>query len=185
MARSIVGNRATIGSDHDRSYDRLLRTTTDHTINRDILRLIARLHDAFNDRRNEGGHESQKPLHICWYPCRGKILVVRAGTTILKVVQPLWSDRSRIFIPRTWCRTTGGTTNRIARPVARRIVRLCYPRSSTIGGATIHDWNICDRVRFSMMLYWFSAGDHVLRLVVRSFYTIYPRFQHLSVATNS
>ena len=35
MARAIVGNRATSGSDQRPMYDQLLRPTTDRTINRD------------------------------------------------------------------------------------------------------------------------------------------------------
>ena len=34
MARAIVGNRATSGSDHRPMYDQLLRSTTNRTINR-------------------------------------------------------------------------------------------------------------------------------------------------------
>ena len=42
MARAIVGNRATSGSDQRPMYDQLLRPTTDRTINRCILRPIVR-----------------------------------------------------------------------------------------------------------------------------------------------
>ena len=42
MARSIVGNRATSGSDQRPMHDQLLRITTDRTINRRVRRSIVR-----------------------------------------------------------------------------------------------------------------------------------------------
>ena len=59
MARSVVGNRATIGSDHRPIVGQSLRPTTDRTINRGVVGLIARSIVASGDgSRDQSWHHA-------------------------------------------------------------------------------------------------------------------------------
>ena len=109
MARAIVGNRATSGSDQRPMYDQLLRPTTDRTINRDGRRPMVGSIVASCDRSYE---HSWHPVAECTISCGTRRLIVdqSLGATIKRtinrsIVRPI-ANRS------------------IVRPIVRSIVRL-------------------------------------------------------------
>ena len=70
MARTIVGNRATSGSDQRPMYDQLLRPTTDRTINRGDRRPMVRSIVASCDRSYEQSwHPAcERSYEHSWHP---------------------------------------------------------------------------------------------------------------------
>ena len=147
--RPIVLSIVTAG---DRWYDQSLHPATDRTSNRGIL------HDISTDQ--------------CGILClvascdrvydrgtRRSIVDQSWGATIVctinrSIVRPIVATYDRSY-DQSWHQTTDRTINRsIVRPIVRSIRATTDPRSSTTGGATMHDWwydrvrPICDRLRF-------------------------------------
>ena len=120
MTRSIAGNCATIGSDNDLSYDRLLRPTTDRTINRRVRRPIVRT------IVTPGHRWYDQSLHLATDRTNNRGIL---WPSVRKIVAPddRWYDQS-------W-----------------------GPRSSTTGGATMHDWWY-DHVRHICVRLWFGIA---------------------------
>ena len=154
MARAIVGNRATSGSDQRPMYDQILRPTTDRTINRGDRRPIVRSIVASCNRSCEQSwHPAcDRSYEHSWHPVteRRSIITPDArlydqswGATIDRTINRTSCDRSLLS-------TTDRTINRgnhgnrgIKQPIVRSIVasrdrsydQLCDYRS-----AIIHDW---------------------------------------------
>ena len=129
MARAIVGNRATSGSDQPPMYDQLLRPTTDRTINRGDRRpmvgsIVTRprpLRPVVCDRSCE--HSWRGRVHDqLWHPTvdRRSIVVQRS------IARSIVASCDRSLRP-----TTGRTINRgTKRPIVRSIVaRPSYDQS--------------------------------------------------------
>ena len=130
MARAIVGNRATSGSDQRPMYDQLLRPTTDSTINRGGRRPMVGSIVASCDRSYE---HSWHPVAECrpTISCGTRRLIVdqSLGATIKRtinhsIVRPIVATYDRSY-DQSWHQTTDRTINRsIVRPIVRSIVRL-------------------------------------------------------------
>ena len=127
MARAIVGNRATSGSDQPPMYDEFLLPTTDRTINRGDRRPMVGSIVASCDRSCE--HSWRGRVHDqLWHPTENR-----------------WVQRSiAASCDRSLRPTTGRTITRgTKRPIVRSIVASCdrsYDQSCDFRSAIIHNW---------------------------------------------
>ena len=106
MARAIVGNRATSGSDQRPMYDQLLRPTTDRTINRDGRRPMVGSIVASCDRSYE---HSWHPVAECMISCGTRRLIVDQSlikrTINRSIVRPIVATYDRSY-DQLWHQTT-------------------------------------------------------------------------------
>ena len=134
MARAIVGNRATGGSDQRPMYDQLLRPTTDRTINR-------------GDRSYD---QSCRPatdgmINRCILRPNVRALVESCGRVYDQLCHPTVDRRSIVAsCDRSLRPTTDRTINRdTKRPIVRSIVASCYrsyDQSCDFRSAIINSW---------------------------------------------